>query len=594
MLKIFKLLLLITLSTFLFAEEPKEEEKEEIVLPTHTISFSGQEYFESSDLEKALGVDTVSFFLFWKDDTPKIKDKLLPTLKESVIAFYHSEGFYDVEVSIKENKTSVDVEIKENKPVRITSIEVKSDYELKNLILFEKGEIFRAKPFSATKTRIVAEMFKEGYCSYDLVSKAYVDLEKHSVDLKYTLKKGGICTFGKLTITGLETVDEDVVISRVRALEGERFSTELVQDTSNNLYALGAFDSVLINVDKKFYNVIPVDIAFTEISKPYHLEAGAGFDTYVGARVHGEITKFNFLGDAQKLKLKASWSSREQLLVLSYLKPALFSLFDYSIDLGARVGYSNLEYDGFQEAKAFTRGYLQHEDGRVSLKTGIAFENIGITKVDNLPDIDKAEQNLNEGDFVLAYPYVNFVYDARDSKLNPKNGFYLSAYAEFGGSYEEDASAYLKTLFEARIIHTFSKLTLSAVGKVGVVDDDSENGLPESKYFFAGGIFSNRAYGFREIGVIISPTHDTINGASSWLNLSVEANYPVWGDLYGAVFTDNTMLTDEAYDYSGEIISTAGLGVRYMTPLGPFKFDVGLNVQDPSVYAISFQIGQSF
>ncbi len=43
-------------------------------------------------------------------------------------------------------------------------------------------------------------------------------------------------------------------------------------------------------------------------------------------------------------------------------------------------------------------------------------------------------------------------------------------------------------------------------------------------------------------------------------NLSLEANYPVWGDIYGAVFTDNTMLTEESYDFSGEIITSAGVG----------------------------------
>lgn len=584
-----RLLLFILLSTLLFSEEP-----EEVELPTHEIYFSGQSYFESSDLEKALGVDKPNFLLFWKDDTPKIKDKLLPTLKESVIAFYHSEGFYDIEVSINQTKTRVDVKIKENTPVRVASIEIQSDYDLKDIILFQKDEIFRAKPFTSSKNNIVTEMYKEGYCSYELDAKAYVDLEKHTVALKYKLAKGGICTFGKLTLSGLETIDNDVVISRVRALEGKQFSTEKVQETSNNLYALGAFDSVLVNVDRKFYNVIPVDIAFKEISKPYRLQAGAGYDTYLGARVHADMTKFNFLGDAQKLNLKAQWSSREQALILSYFKPALFSLFDYNIDFGARIGYSNLEYDGFQEEKSFTRAYLQHEDGRVTLKVGLALENVGITKVDNLSAIDKAEQDLTEGDFLLAYPYINFVYDARDSKLNPKYGFYLGAYAELGGSFGDDSSAYLKTLFEGRFIHTFSNLTLAAVGKLGTVDDETGDGLPESKYFFAGGVASNRAYGFREIGVITSPTHDTINGASSWLNLTLEANYPVWGELYGAVFTDNTMMTADAYDFSGEVISTAGVGIRYMTPIGPFKFDIGANVNDPSIYAVSFQIGQSF
>ena len=54
------------------------------------------------------------------------------------------------------------------------------------------------------------------------------------------------------------------------------------------------------------------------------------------------------------------------------------------------------------------------------------------------------------------------------------------------------------------------------------------------------------------------------------------------------------MLTDESYDFTGEIITSAGLGVRYMTPIGPFKLDVGFNTEDPSIYGISFQIGQSF
>ncbi|RLA80572.1 MAG: outer membrane protein assembly factor, partial [Epsilonproteobacteria bacterium] len=137
-------------------------------------------------------------------------------------------------------------------------------------------------------------------------------------------------------------------------------------------------------------------------------------------------------------------------------------------------------------------------------------------------------------------------------------------------------------------------LTLATVGIIGAIDEENRNSLPESKYFFAGGSFSNRAYGFRELGVIISPTEDTIYGASTWANLTFEADYPIVGDLYGAVFNDNTMLTADAYDFSGEIISSAGVGIRYMTPIGPFKLDVGMNINDTSQYGIAFQIGQSF
>ena len=77
-------------------------------------------------------------------------------------------------------------------------------------------------------------------------------------------------------------------------------------------------------------------------------------------------------------------------------------------------------------------------------------------------------------------------------------------------------------------------------------------------------------------------------------NLSVEANYPIWKKLYGAVFTDNTMLENDKFDFNGDILSSAGAGVRYITPIGPIKIDVGMNVHDTSQNAIHFQVGQSF
>ncbi|MCW8820723.1 MAG: BamA/TamA family outer membrane protein [Sulfurovum sp.] len=570
------------------------DDKQEIVLPTHIVTISGEEYFDKTDMYEALGIEHKNIFQFWKDDLARIKNKLLPTLSASLRAFYDSEGFYDATFTIKETNTTVSIEVKENTPVKVRDINISSDYDITSLVSFQKDEIFQAKKFISIKSQIITELLKDGYCSYDLDSKAYVDLEKHHVDLRYQLKKGGVCTFGNVTVSGTRTIDDDVIKSRVRAKEGERFSTELVKDTSDALYGLQAFDSVIIDISRKFYNVVPVDIRLKEMEKPYHFEAGAGYDTYVGPRVHSSITKHNFFGDAQELKLELGWSSLEQLAIISFFRPVLFNISDYYVGIGAKLGYSNLEYDGFQEEKTFFRTYLEHESKRTTLRVGMAFEAINITALDNLkPGVDP-KFAVNEGNFLLTYPYVDFTYDARDSKLNPKFGYYFHLYSEVGLSNDEESSIYQKTLVEGRLIHTFADLTLAAVGIVGAIDEETKQSLPESKYFFAGGSYSNRAYGFRELGVIISPTEDTIYGASTWTNLSLEADYPVWGDLYGAVFTDNTMLTADTYDFTGEIITSAGIGVRYMTPIGPFKLDLGMNVSDPSQYGVSFQIGQSF
>lgn len=566
---------------------------EESVLPTHTIEIKGNKHFQTAQLYDVLGVQTKKFYLFWKEDNPRINDKLLPTLKETLISFYESEGFYDAKFKIKETNTSIEIEIKENKPVVVREINITSDFPIASLIGIKKSSIFKAKDFIEIKSKIIENLLNKGYCSYQLDTKAYVDLDKHEAALKYKLNKGGICTFGKPNITGLETIDKDVIMSRVRAKEGERFDPKKVKETYAEIYGLNSFDAVKVNVDRKFYNVVPVDIALHEVDAAYHFEGGVGYDTYIGPRIHLSLVKRNFYGNAQQTGIKFSWSKREQLAEGEYYKPALFFLFDYGIDFGTKFGYSNLEYRGFQEEKGYGRFYLEHNEGRLKLRSGLALENIDITAADNLRKNEELKQAVAEGTFLLFYPYLNIVYDARDDKLNPKYGYYLSGNVEYGIDYKPSASSYIKMYLEGRLIHTFDKLTLATVAKAGVVDEKT-NTLPESKLFFAGGSFYNRAYGFNTIGVITSSTSDSIAGASSMLNVSFEADYPIWGNLYGAVFSDNTMLNEKKYDFSGDVISSAGVGVRYMTPIGPLKLDVGFNVHKPSQNGISFQIGQSF
>ncbi|MEA1879467.1 MAG: BamA/TamA family outer membrane protein [Campylobacterota bacterium] len=567
---------------------------EELKLATHKIEIRGYKHLELSAIQDALDVSTTSKIKFWADENPEITDKLIPTLEATLKSFYDSEGFYDATFNIEQNKTTVKVTIVENRPVMLFDINISSDFNISTSILTKKDTIFRAKDFIGSKTNIVKSLLNEGHCSYDLDAKAYVDLDKHRADVKYVLKKGGICTFGDANIKGLKEIDKKIVLTRVRAKKGDKYSPKKLKETYSSIYGLNSFDMVQISVERKIYNVVPVDITLNEVYDAYHFEAGVGYDTYIGPRVHTSLVKKNFMGDAQKTGIKLSWSKKEQLAIGEYFKPALFIIFDnYGIDFGTEFGYSNLEYRGFQEEKGFGKFYVEHNEGNLALRIGLALENIDISLSDNLKDNEELKEAINAGTFLLFYPYVDIVYDARDDKLNPKYGYYLATSFEYGVDYKPDATSYIKALAEARLIHTFDKLTLSAVGKVGVVDKLTHE-LPESKFFFSGGSYSNRAYGYRSIGVIDSPTSDSISGAASMLNLSLEANYPIMGDLYGALFTDNTMQNEESYDFSGEVISSVGLGVRYVTPIGPFKLDVGFNVNKPSQYGISFQIGQSF
>jgi translocation and assembly module TamA len=118
--------------------------------------------------------------------------------------------------------------------------------------------------------------------------------------------------------------------------------------------------------------------------------------------------------------------------------------------------------------------------------------------------------------------------------------------------------------------------------------------LPASKFLYAGGSNGNRAYNDRDIGITTAPDAYDSLGGRTWLNFTAEIQYPIRGNFYGGVFFDATMISGELYDFSADWIQSAGIGVRYITPIGPLKIDFAANIHDPGANRISMMMGQSF
>jgi outer membrane protein assembly factor BamA len=555
----------------------------------HEIDFIGEKYIKKTQLQKAMGVKTTSIFQFWKKRRATISDKHLGTLEGSLQKYYRTQGFYDAKFTIQRSKTRVLVQVNENMPVRVTHINVQSDFDIDNLLTFKKGDIFNDKAFATLKHDIIKRMLKEGYCSYDLNSKAYVDTFKHEVKLDIILKKGGLCTFGKVSVKPFKTIDDDVILSRVRIHEGDRFSTDRIRESYDALYGLGAFDAVYVKYDRKFYNVVPVVIEGKEISKPWYFKSGLGYDTTIGFSLSADAIRTNYKGNAKQLGLHVSYSEVEKWVEGKYFIPALFSLAGHYIDSTSMLGYSEFEYSGFREEKEYLHSYVAYNNEKLNLYAGFGLEDVTVSPFGE----DATFSNIARGNFVLAGPYLGFKYDNRAVTLDKEFGFYIEGKAEYAMPYNEKASSYLKYMLEGGATYTFSELILTAVGKTGTVDT-LQNRTPESKLFFEGGINSNRAYGYKRVGVVNSPTSYGFAGGSTMANLTLEANYPLGDKFYAAVFTDNTMLANERFHYNGNVLSSAGLGISYLTPMGPFRVNFGMNVHDTSQHAIHFKVGHAF
>jgi outer membrane protein insertion porin family/translocation and assembly module TamA len=112
--------------------------------------------------------------------------------------------------------------------------------------------------------------------------------------------------------------------------------------------------------------------------------------------------------------------------------------------------------------------------------------------------------------------------------------------------------------------------------------------------FFSGGATSNRGYGYNEVGPharVPSTTADggtdaenaplvPIGGKLLW-EASLELRIP-FGESFGTVFfADAGDVTREHRLFRSEaqrLHLSAGFGLRYVTPVGPLRFDVGYRV----------------
>ncbi len=545
------------------------------------ISFNGNKIIKTNDIQEALGVKTSSFLQFWKDKNATLASKVSDQLDPSLKLFYKNEGFYDANISqiITDNK--IDIFIKENQPIIISKIDVQSDIDIDSEIEMKLGERFRSTDFGILKENVKKVLAKNGYCSAQKDIKSYIDKEKRVANIVIKIKKGDICKIGKITINGNEEVSQSTISSRLRFEEGDVFDVEKIKDSYNALYALEAFDEISIDHSRNFYNEVPIDIKVHELDKKIFTRVGLGYATDLKFQAKYHWEQKNYQGDGRKISFDALYSEKHKKIEASLSNPNLVEIKGYHLDVANTVGYvEERDIHDYDQKTFYNKFYISHQEDKWYHSVGIGVESTDIS---------------TDRQYFILYPFMRLVYDRRDSRINPKEGVYFSHDMEYGLPYSPDSTNYLKYLEELRLIYTVDEVTMAAVGRMGGINI-FDNSIPESKKFFAGGAFSNRAYGYDKIGITQSSTTDSTDGGYNLANLSLEAEFPLYGNLRGAIFNDNTMINDNdhIWEYNNNVISSIGFGFRYMTPIAPFKIDFGVNVKDSKENGVHFQVGQSF
>ena len=189
------------------------------------------------------------------------------------------------------------------------------------------------------------------------------------------------------------------------------------------------------------------------------------------------------------------------------------------------------------------------------------------------------------------YPYIS--YDTRNNYLNPTSGLYGKFQVEGGYAGGYKAGNFGNATLELRTYHRglFKKNTFAYKVVGGIASDSTK----ESQKFWVGGGNSLRGYD----GGFFKGSQKLVATVENRTQINDIVGLVVFADA-GRAWKQNgrdPSYTRDNKNFGHNIGTTAGVGIRLNTPIGPLRFDFGWpvgNKMDDDGMKFYFNMGQSF
>jgi outer membrane protein insertion porin family/translocation and assembly module TamA len=425
--------------------------------------------------------------------------------------------------------------------------------------------------------------------------RARLDKGTNLGTVKVDIEVGPICTFGAIRVEGNESISTKVIIRELRFHEGERFDGSKIEAARQRLFALDLFQFVDISIEDldKDTTALPILILVKE-AKKQTVRLGAGYGTDDQARGQAQYEIRDFLGDGRRLQINIKASGIVQMVEGRFIQPYFMDTQGSFIVDGGIMRETQVSFDNLKE---YIRPKYEYKwfDGLVSY-VGYNFEANRLTKVVIPPSATDQEHQ----EYYISSLIAGTTWDRVDSLLDPKKGWRLLENTEWASSWLGSGVDYLKFTLEGRgYTPIFDLGTLAARLKYGAIEPlEDTTAVPIFKRFFSGGTDSVRGYPYQKLGPL-APDGDPIGGMEV-LEGGIEWRFPIRTPLEGAVFSDFGNVAPTIGHLAMDATRyTAGVGLRYLTIIGPLRFDVGYELNPPeprpfAPYQFHFSVGQAF
>lgn len=619
------------------------------------INIIGAKAYSESELLDQLELSTPTWMSWYTKSDQYSRQKLTADM-EKLRSFYLDRGYLDYaidssQVSISPNKDSIFLTITQTEGQRymISSVKVVGEFivpedEIRKLVKIAPGQIFSRESVNQTVKGINERLGKEGYAFANVNAAPDIDREKRLVSFTLFVDPGRRVYVRKVNITGNNKSRDEVVRQDMRQIEDAWYDADKIKLSRERLMRTDFFKQVDMQTPPVAGTNDQVDLNVNvEEKSTGSFQVGAGFSSYEKLTFSGSISQNNLFGSGKSATLGVNTSRINTLYNLSYTDP-------YWTVNNVSIGY-DLYYKTFNSATldwlstyktssagAGVRfGYPLSETSSVNLGFTVDSTNINLSGASQVevPDGQTCGTIAGEPCYPnVPYNIYNFTQkygstntslissvgwrlNSFDSNIMPNKGNKFALGAEVGSP--PGSIAYYKVSYQQQhFLPLTSKPTGGLVAmlnlNLGYGQGIGDKPYPFYKNFYGGGIGSVRGYKPGTVG----PQATNANGTTSYLggNEIATANFEFQGPVPGLgdsmrwnVFFDAGYVGATGSAVAGcypgmdcnpsnnTIAKSTGVGMAWVSPVGPLKFSLGIPVGAPpgaQKQPFQFTMGSAF
>jgi translocation and assembly module TamA len=432
-----------------------------------------------------------------------------------------------------------------------------------------EGETLFHPDYEEGKTALEEYAAENGYLDAAFqTNEIRVDLASYTSEVVLRYDTGPRYRFGPVTFNQ-DFLYPDLLRGYITWKEGEPLDVNELLQAQNALSDSPYFQrvEVLPRQDQAQGLEVPIEVNLTA-SRKQRWTAGAGYGTDTGPRGTAgvELRRINRRG--HRGQSEARISQIEKSFSASYQIPGPYPRTDV---LTFQVGYADLRPETSESQNALVGVGLTQARGSWREAYGLNFQR------------EDFEVGVDEGTSDLLIPQASWDRVKADDRISATSGQRLQFKLRGADEALLSNASFLQAQAEGKLIHSFAdRFRFIGRAQMGYTETDQFRELPPTMRFFAGGDQSVRGFEYQQLGSL--DEEGNVIGGPVLLTGSVELEYRFlqkwrflekWG-IAAFYDTGNAMES-----FSGSLERGAGVGLRWVSPIGPIRADAAWALSEP-------------